>query len=97
MAAKLEISGLIGFIGREVAHENRQIEQLRNSNLEDLTNQGEVLGPLKVMGRSAGGDLLLRATGIYFSRFRPGDTIELLQHQPGTTRVFVLIRFPVQQ
>lgn len=86
MAAKLEISGLIGFIAREVAHENRQIEQLRNSNLEDLTNQGEVLGPLKVMGRSASGDLLLRATGIYFSRFRSGDTIELIQLQHGTTR-----------
>jgi DNA replication ATP-dependent helicase Dna2 len=86
MAAKLEISGLIGFIGREVAHENRQIEQLRNSNLEDLTNQGEVLGPLKVVGRSASGDLLLRATGIYFSRFRSGDTIELIQLQHGTTR-----------
>lgn len=86
MAAKLEISGLIGFIGREVAHENRQIEQLRNSNLEELTNQGEVLGPLQVIGRTPGGNLVLRAIGIYFSRFRPGETIELIQLQPGTTR-----------
>ncbi len=86
MAAKLEISGLIGFIGREIAHENRQIEQLRNSNLEELTNQGEVLGPLRVIGRTLGGSLVLRATGFYFSRFRSGDTIELMQLQSGTTR-----------
>lgn len=87
MAAKLSIEGLVDFIGREVRHENRHIAQIRSARLDELSDQGDVLGPLKVVGRNPSGDLVLRTTGIYFSRFRRGDSVELAQVEPGTISI----------
>ncbi|CAN5494410.1 hypothetical protein BH10BDE1_BH10BDE1_23490 [soil metagenome] len=87
MAAKLSIAGLVDFIGREVAHDNRRFAQLRSANLDELASEGEILGPLKVLGRSPSGDLLLTSNKVYFSRFRIGDIVELVHVEQGTTGI----------
>jgi DNA replication ATP-dependent helicase Dna2 len=87
MAVKLSIAGLVEFIGKEVAHDNRRFAQLRSANLDELTTDGEILGPLKVTGRNANGDLVLSAKNVYISRFRIGDIVELAQVEPGKTTV----------
>lgn len=87
MASKLSIAELVDFIGREIVHDNRRFAQLHSANIDDLSTSGEILGPLKVSGRNANRDLVLTADNVYFSRFRISDTIELVQVEPGTTRL----------
>jgi DNA replication ATP-dependent helicase Dna2 len=87
MASKLSIAELVDFIGREIVYDNRRFAQLHSANLDDLSVNGEILGPLRVTGRNANRDLVLAADNAYFSRFRIGDIIELAQVEPGTTRL----------
>ncbi len=47
-----------------------------NADPEKSLATGEVLGPLKAVNRDKRG-LVLRATGIYFSRFRSGDQVDV--------------------
>ena len=78
MARKLDftISDLSKFMGREASNEKSSIQRIIEGEPEEAIITGDVLGPLK---SHAPEDryYVLRAEKVYFSRFRPGDSVEL--------------------
>ncbi len=91
MSAKklFTVSSLSDFIQREVRHEDFNIKRVVEGNPEELIVSGEVLGPLKPIGRD-GRALVLRGQGLFFSRFRGGDQVDIGVVDP-LTRKFRLV------
>lgn len=102
MSAKkyFTVSSLSDFIQKEVRHEDFNIKRVVEGDPEELIVSGDVLGPLKPHGRE-GRSLVLRGYGLYFSRFRAGDQVDIGIVDPLTKKFSILkatsismIRFP---
>lgn len=102
MAAKsnISISSLSNFIQKEVRHEEFSIKRVLGADPEESIISGSVLGPLRATARE-GSSLVLRGEGLFFSRFRAGDQVDLGIIDPQTKKFssisgtsIKMVRFP---
>jgi hypothetical protein len=68
--------------------ENGQVGNLLNKDPEAAVTAGEVLGPLRPVGKLSNG-ILLRGEKIYFSLFRAGDRVDLVEINDGLQNDFM--------
>lgn len=64
------------FLQREARHEDLNIQRILDGDPEEQIISGNVLGPMLSTGRE-GKTLVLRGSGIYYSRFRRGDQVDI--------------------
>ena len=102
MSAKkyFTVSSLSDFIQMEVRHEDFMIKRVIEGDPEELIISGDVLGPLTPMGRERRA-LVLQGQGLFYSRFRAGDQVDIGVIDPSTKKFSILtstginmIRFP---
>ncbi len=70
------VHDLSKFLTREALNENSQVQRILEGDPEDMVFAGEVIGPLRIVGKEKS-YYILRGEKVYFSRFRAGDTVEL--------------------